>query len=162
MTSSIDGATDHLTRQAETIALGLEKLAAEASQLAAGEEHVDRMVMIDTHTAEAIAQTVRALSKLRLDAQAQAKRSEGMELKALRERDAARRDAANPPVPETEPIAWMVEDLVLPMRGGPIFTLRRDRAEGLFGDPSEFKVTPLYAKAPLDLKAPTVPDEGGA
>lgn len=65
-----------------------------------------------------------------------------MELQALRERDTARQgDAA---APRAEPAAWMVEDLVLPMEGGPMFTLRRDRAEGLFGDPREFKVTPLY------------------
>lgn len=142
MTTTAQEHLDHIAGQAETIAAGLEKLIKEAGQLAPGEDDFERMVMIDTFTADAIVQTVRALSKLRLDAQTQAKRSEAMELQALRERDVARRGAAAPQ--QAEPAAWMVEDLVLPMEGGPIFTMRRDRAEGLFGDPREFKVTPLY------------------
>lgn len=60
MTTTTREPLDHIARQAETIAAGLEKLITEAGQLAPGEDDLERMVMIDTFTAEAIVQTVRA------------------------------------------------------------------------------------------------------
>lgn len=130
--------------QVNFIAAQLDRLAGDAAALAGGTE-ADCMVMFDANTASIIAATLRAILSEKEAAVEQAKASERMELKALRERDAAQK-SADQAILAAEPAAWMVEDLVLPMKGGPIFTMRRDRAEGLFGDPKEFRVTPLFAK----------------
>lgn len=140
--------------QVNFIAAQLDRLAGDAAVLSAGDSETDAMVMFDAHTASVIAATLRAILSEKEAAVEQAKASERMELKALRERDAAQK-SADQAMLAAQPAAWMVEDLVLPMKGGPIFTMRRDRAEGLFGDPKEFRVTPLFAKKEGADEAPS-------
>lgn len=142
--------------QVNFIAAQLDRLAGDAAAHAGGTE-ADCMVMFDANTANVIAATLRAVLAEKEAAAEQAKTSERMELKALRERDMARK-AAEEATLAAEPAAWMVEDLVLPMKGGPIFTMRRDRAEGLFSDPNEFRVTPLFAKKDGADEAPSRDD----
>lgn len=125
--------------QVSFIADELDRLAGAAEALEGEDGQTDKMVMFDSHTAMVIAATLRALLARNTALQEQAETSEGMELRALRERDALRQAQA-------DPVAWMVEDLVIKDQP-PQFTARRDRAEGVFGDPKEFRVTPLYKKA---------------
>lgn len=61
-----------------------------------------------------------------------------------RELLAYRRAPAAPATP-AEPVAWLVEDLHRVSRVTKIATTARKHVEGIYSDPTEFRVTPLYA-----------------